>query len=104
MREFLAIVGCGIAAVAGMYAVATSGLIFSRHAAPYAEETRRRTYDQSRAYQQGMAIDLDELCRQRKLSTDEGVKAALADTIRLRSARFQGDLPYHVQECLNEVR
>ena len=72
--------------------------------APAHEEIDRKVYDQSRAYQQGMAVDLDDLCRQRKLSNDDGVRAVLADTIRLRSARFNGELPSHIQECLNEVR
>lgn len=84
--------------------IGTWALFFNRPAAKYAEETRRQVYDESRSYRQGMAVDLDELCRQRKLATDEGQKAILADTIRLRSARFTGELPSHVKDCLNEVR
>lgn len=104
MRKAFAWFIGGVIAIALLYLFAFSGLIFNRHAAPYAEETRRMTYDQSRSYQQGMAVDLDELCRQRRLATDGGIKAALADTIRLRSARYMGELPSHVQECVNEVR
>ena len=72
--------------------------------APAHEAIDREVYDQSRAYQQGMAVELDDLCRQRKLSSDEMVRATLADTIRLRSARFKGELPSHIEACLNEVR
>ena len=80
------------------------GLVAGRPMAKYAEETRRQVYDESRSYQQGMAVDLDELCRERKLSADEGQKAVLAETIRLRSARYTGGLPSHIKDCLNEVR
>ena len=104
MKELLVWAVGALVAVALIYAVTVSGLLFNRHAAPYSEETRALTYDNSRTYNQGMAVDLDELCRQRKLASDEGAKAVLADTIRLRSARHTGQLPSHVQECLNEVR
>lgn len=80
------------------------GLLWGRQAAPYAEETRRQTFEQSATYQQGMALDLDALCRERKTTADAGGKAVLAETIRLRSARFKGELPSHIKECVNEVR
>lgn len=79
-------------------------MFLGRPVAKYTEETRRQVYEESRAYQQGMAVDLDELCRQRKLTQDEGEKAILAETIRLRAARFTGELPAHVEECIHEVR
>lgn len=93
-----------VAAVIAFFAIITLILLWNRPAAKYAEETSRQVYEGSRTYQHGMAVDLDDLCRQRKLSTDEGHKAVLAETIRLRAARFTGELPAHVQECLNEVR
>jgi hypothetical protein len=68
------------------------------------EETRREIYETSRSYNQGMAVDLDSLCREMHTNPDAQAKAALADTIRLRSARFTGELPEHVQTCLKEVR
>lgn len=80
------------------------GLGLRSFLAPAHEAIDREVYDQSRAYQQGMAVELDDLCRQRKLSSDEMVRATLADTIRLRSARFKGELPTHIEACLNEVR
>ena len=103
MAKVIFAVGIG-AIIAAPFALSAMGLGWQRVAAPYAEETRSQTYESSRTYQHGMAVDLDELCRQRSLTADEGQKAVLADTIRLRSARFTGELPSHVQECLNEVR
>ncbi len=98
----------GLGAFAGLLLLGAAtnwfGLVAGRPMAKYAEETRRQVYEESRAYQQGMAVDLDELCRQRKLTDDEGEKAVLAETIRLRSARFTGELPQHIEECLHDVR
>ena len=85
-------------------ALSVVGLVWNRHAAPYAEETRRQTYETSRSYNQGMAVDLDDLCRQWRTNADPVTKAGLADTIRLRSARYTGELPSHVQACVEEVR
>jgi hypothetical protein len=85
------------------FALDFAGLIYQRHTAPYAEQTRYNTFKGSQSYQDGVAIDLDDLCRQWRTATDQQTKDGLADTIRLRSAHYSGDLPARVQECINEI-
>lgn len=80
------------------------GLSWNRFAAPFQEETRAQTYENSRTFNQGMAIDLDNLCRQWRTTKDENEKAALAETIRLRVARYEiNKLPSQVAACVREV-
>lgn len=105
MKTALAWAGIIVVAVLGALGLNMIGLGFNRVAAPYAEETRARTYESSRAYNQGMAIDLDDLCRQWRTSTDPNQRAALADTIRLRAARYDiTKLPPQVRGCVEEIR
>jgi uncharacterized protein YcbK (DUF882 family) len=98
------IVGGFILIVALLYGFGVMGMVWNRLASPVQEETRRQSYDQSRTYQQGMAVDLDELCRQWRTATDVQTKAGLADTIRLRAAPYRGELPPQVTRCLEEIR
>ena len=104
MREVFAFIGVIVLVVAVGFGLTALGLLGDRHFQPYAEETRSQTYDSSRTYQQGMAVDLDDLCRRYHTAKDVDIKAGLADTIRLRSARYSGPLPAHVEACLGEVR
>lgn len=101
-------IALGVAAFGSLLALgaATSwfGLVTQRPMAKYAEETRRQVYDESRSYQQGMAIDLADLCRQWRGATDPDLKNGLADTIRLRSDRFTGELPPFVSRCVEQVQ
>ena len=80
------------------------GLFFNRHAAPYAEETRRLTYGQSLAYQQGSQRDFENLCLQWRQATDSTAKAVLADTIRRRAQDYTGpELGPTVQACFARI-
>ena len=65
-------------------------LFFNRHAMPYAEETRRITYGQSLAYQQGSQRDFENLCLQYVQATDEGSRAIIKDTIIRRKQDYVG--------------
>lgn len=90
--------------IVAMVVISIVVLAFGRLANPFAEETRRKTQIESQAYQDGMATDLDSLCREWRINPDPMVKATLADTIRLRSSKYSGNLPAHVEVCINEVR
>lgn len=90
--------------IAIIVAVAICAGLF-RIVAPYNEETRALVYEQSRTFIQGSKIELDSLCSKRKNEADAMVRAALADTIRLRASRIDSrDMPSHIQRCLEEVR
>lgn len=77
---------------------------FDRFFKPFEEETRRQTFETSQTYNHGMAVDLDNFCRQYRITKDANEKAILADTIRLRVARYTGELPAHIQSCVEETR
>lgn len=73
--------------------------IFGRTLGKYNEETRRQIYEESASYNQGTVLDLSNLCRQ-WATADAAGRPAIADTIRLRAASFQGELPASVKSCL----
>ena len=85
-------------------AVTIWGLFFNRHAAPYAEETRRITYGQSFAYQQGSQRDFENLCLQYAQATDASARAISADTIRRRAQDYVGPpLEANIAACIARV-
>lgn len=97
--------GCAVVAIAGTVLLAGGGLVLNRVFGTYAEETRSQIYTQSKTYNDGMAVDLDDLCRQHRLAPDDATKAVLADTIRLRAARYDSSrLPPHIARCLENVQ
>ena len=80
----------------------TGGLnrIVGREFSKFDEETRRQVQEESRAYQEGMAQNLDRLC----LEWDRTGNAAIAQSIRHRTASYNGELPQHVQACVDLAR
>lgn len=79
-----------------------TGLIWNRVASPYAEETRKLTYDESRQFQQGTNRDLARYCREWREATGAG-KSAVADLIRTTADTYQGALTPANQACLSEI-
>lgn len=94
----------GIAALVAVLVVVTLfvgwGAIFGREVGKFNEESRRQIQEESRAYQGGMAQNLDKLC----LEWERTGNTAVARSIRHRSADFKGELPQHVQECVDLAR
>lgn len=76
------------------------GAFMNRTFGVYGEETRRIIQEESRAYNEGMANNLDDLCREWQVSGND----AIAASIRQRSAGYKGELPEHVQECVDSAR
>ena len=74
--------------------------IVGREFAKFDEETRRQVQEESRAYQEGMAQNLNKLC----LEWERSGNTAIARAIRHRSAGYSGELPDHVQQCVNQAR
>lgn len=99
VRNILLVVGGLVTAV-----VIFVGLLYlGRALGIFGEETRRIVQEESRAYQEGMARNIDELC----LEWDESGRAPddpVRYTIRHRVSGYKGELPSHVQSCVNEAR
>lgn len=76
------------------------GAVMGRVFGEYNEETRRIVQEESRAYQEGMAQNLDKLC----LEWDRTGNPAIAQSIRHRSSGYKGELPQYVQECVDLAR
>lgn len=89
-----------IGVLALIYLIVGTNLIVGREFSKFAEETRRQVFEESRSYQEGMAQDLDRLCLEWQ-TTDN---AAIATSIRHRSSGFKGELPTHIQECVDKAR
>lgn len=67
------------------------GLVKFGFFAPRIEQVRRSTFEQSRAYNEGMAQELQQLRRDYASAADPIIKSALADTIRHRVAGLNPD-------------
>lgn len=95
---------CGIGAVLLAFTafVALGGLsrIVGREFSKYDEETRRQVQEESRAYQEGMAQNLDKLC----LEWERTSNPAVAQSIRHRVAGYNGELPDYIQKCVDLAR
>lgn len=76
------------------------GAVMGRVFGQYNEETRRLVQEESRAYQEGAAQNLDKLC----LEWERTGNSAVAQSIRHRAAGYNGELPDHVQQCVNLAR
>ena len=104
MKNNLKIAAAYLAIFAGVLLVGWGtnwfGLVAGRPMAKYAEETRRQVFTESRIYQEGMAQNLDTLCREWRKTDDPGVAAS----IRQRAAGYAGPLPAHVETCLYQAR
>jgi len=61
--------------------------------APRTEAVRRQVFEQSRAFNQGMVQELENMRFQYHLQGDPGVRASLADVILHRAAGYDMDDP-----------
>ncbi len=72
--------------------------------APKYEQVRRETFEQSKAYNQGMIQELENLCLEYGKADPEH-KAAIASVVRHRYADFDdARVPSHLQSCLANMR
>jgi hypothetical protein len=75
-------------------------LIVGREFGKFAEESRRQIQEESRAYNEGMAQNIDRLC----LEWERTSNPAIAQAIRHRTAGYKGEFPQHVQQCVDLAR
>lgn len=104
MSDGVKVGGAIVGAILLILGLTALGLLADRHVQPYAEETRRLTYENSQTHTDAVAIDLTDLCRQYRGATDQDTKSGLAETIRLHAEHANtGELPAKTQECVNAL-
>jgi hypothetical protein len=90
-----------VAFVATLFLLQLVGFASFAFFAPKVREVERQTFEQSRAFNEGMVRDLENLCLQITTATP-AQQAALHTTIRHRAAGYPTDsLPAHVRACIN---
>lgn len=106
MRAFLAIIAAIVAIVLFVYALSFSGLAFQRLTQPYAEETRRRTYENSAAHQEGVEQQIAAYCLNMRTAKAPGDKKAFASFITSEASTFNGEgsLSPETQKCIAEAQ
>jgi hypothetical protein len=97
------IVGIGLLLGLG---VATSwfGLVTERPMRQYAEDTRRLTFEHSRAHQSGVNSAIADYCMNMRLATDPTQKIALARWIVNEAGTFAGPLTADASACVADAR
>ena len=90
---FAALIGCiFVIGVVGFLAQGTDFVMF-RFFAPRYEQARRETFEQSKAYNEGTAQELEKMMLDYKKSKSDDEKQALKSVILHRSANFNLDSP-----------
>lgn len=86
--------------------VATSwfGLVTSRPMAQYAEDTRRLTFEHSRARQSGVNGAISDYCLNLRGASDTAQRQALARWIINEAATYEGPLSRDATDCVSEAR
>lgn len=102
MKNTLIAFVVAIAAIIGVYALATGNMLFERRAAPYREETRKQTYDTSRTYQQGTQMNIANWCLEMRTKPEHA--KAVAAMIRDAAATYSGPLSSENITCIAEAK
>ncbi len=106
MKVFFGIVGALIVVLALGWAVQGSNFFMYKVFAPEYEQVRRETFEESKAYNQGMIQELQNMQFEYVQASDEH-KAALADLILHRAADYDMDdvrVPSDLQAFVNQLK
>jgi hypothetical protein len=104
MKKFSIGIGVFALALVAIFVLQLFGFGSFAFFAPKYREVERQTFEQSRAFNEGMVRDLENLCLQYQGGTP-AQQSALASTIRHRIAGYPNtdQLPAHVRACLNNI-
>lgn len=94
----------GIGILGLFVALVWGGLWLSRWTNPFAEDTRRKTFEHSRAHISGTNSAISDYCLNMRTATDPAQKKALARWIINEASTFEGNLTSDSQECLSEAQ
>jgi len=106
--KFEVVVPVGIAVVLLLiglgWALTENDVAMDRHFSPQREEVRRETFEQSKAYRQGLVQELQNMQFQYE-QADPAHKVALADIILRRAADVDPDtLPPSLRQFTSQLR
>jgi len=104
VKDFFAYIVAGIVVFAIILLLSAGGVLFNRHAAPYAEETRRLTFEQSKAHQDGTNRVIIDYCLNMRTATDPSQKKAYATFILSQAGTYTGPLTADAQQCVREAQ
>lgn len=87
-----------------MWGLAFNGLEMTRYFAPRMEQVRRQTFEQSKAFNQGMVQELQNMQFEYVKATD-AQKVALASIILHRAADYdESQLPADLRRFINDLK
>lgn len=101
MKEFAAFIGIFIILGAILVGASVFSLYFDRVAQPFAQETQRRTYENSVSRQEGVEQQISAYCMNLKTSTDPIAKKAFAHYIISEAGSYHGELSPEATDCLS---
>jgi hypothetical protein len=111
MKEALKVIGIGIlvlVAIVGLaWIIQGNDWFMYKVFAPKYEQTRRETFEQSRAFNQGMVQELENMRFEYTREKDPNAKKALADIILHRVAGYNLDDPavsYDLRSFINDLK
>lgn len=84
MRTLFAVIGIAVSIAVGVTALNALGFVNFAFFAPRYEEVRRQTFEQSRAFNEGMVRDLENLRLQRTAAKTDAERDVIDATIRHR--------------------
>lgn len=107
MKDILKTAAAGIVILLGIILISAmlmgTGLLQHAFFAPKFEQVRRNTFEQSKAYNQGMQQELRAM-RFEYLRASDDQKAALASVIRHRFADYDhNNLPQDLSQFMQEI-
>lgn len=65
------------------------------------QNAEQNVFEQTKSYNHGMIRDLQNMCLALEEAETDTHKSAIRTTMRHRMAAFNGQLPSHVQNCIN---
>lgn len=100
------ITGIVVLIIIGMFALGfvgkAAGLFNIKFWGVKYENAHREVFEQTKSYNHGMIRDIENLCLEMKRVESDAHRSAIKSTIQHRMAAFNGELPLHVRQCLNQ--
>jgi len=104
MKEFLVVILCIVLILSLVWAFTGNEFFLYKVFAPKTEQVRRETFEQSKAYNQGMIQELQNM-QFEYIKADESHQQALASIILHRAADFdESKLPYDLKQFIQKLR
>jgi hypothetical protein len=104
MKNFLSALLVGIMILLGMWLIQGNAFFMYKFFAPQVEQVRRETFEQSKAYNQGMIQELQNM-QFEYIKADDKHKDALASIILHRVADYDEDkLPNDLRTFIQQLK